>query len=72
MTFARPVAPRATRMALIVASVPLLTRRTFSTLGTASMMRSANSDSAFGWGSVTGAFGDGLGDGCNDFLLRVT
>ena len=35
-TFSRPVKPRATRVALIVASVPELTMRTISTDGTAS------------------------------------
>ena len=42
----RPVKPRARRMALIVASVPELTSRTFSIDGTASMISSASSLSA--------------------------
>ena len=42
----RPVKPRARRMALIVASVPELTSRTFSIEGTASMINSASSLSA--------------------------
>ena len=45
MTLSLPVTPRATRMALMVASVPLLTRRTRSMLGTAAMMSSAKWDS---------------------------
>jgi hypothetical protein len=39
----RPVKPRATLMAVIVASVPELTRRTRSTDGTRSRMASASS-----------------------------
>ena len=38
--------PRARRIALIVASVPELTSRTISTLGTASTIRPASSTSA--------------------------
>ena len=40
------MAARATRIALIVASVPELTSRTISTLGTASTIRPASSTSA--------------------------
>ncbi len=40
-----PVAPRATRMALIAASVPEETRRTISMEGSARRMRSAISTS---------------------------
>jgi hypothetical protein len=39
----RPVAPRASRSALMPASVPLETRRTCSTVGTWAMMASASS-----------------------------
>ena len=42
----RPVYPRARRMALIVASVPELTSRTFSIDGMASTISSASSFSA--------------------------
>ena len=42
---AAAVAPRATRIALIPASVPLLTRRSMSMLGTRSRMASASSTS---------------------------
>jgi hypothetical protein len=42
----RPVNPRASRIALIVASVPEFTSRTFSMLGTAAMISSASSLSA--------------------------
>ena len=42
-TLSRPVKPRATRRALIVASVPELTMRTSSTDGSASQMRRASS-----------------------------
>ena len=42
----RPVKPRATRTALIVASVPELTMRTSSTEGTASQIRRASSTSS--------------------------
>ncbi len=43
--YSRPVKPRATRMAATVASVPLETRRTFSTLGTVAHSSSASSTS---------------------------
>ena len=42
----RPVNPRAKRSAVIVASVPELTRRTFSMAGTRATKRSAISTSA--------------------------
>ena len=41
-TTSRPVAARASRMALIVASVPLFTNRTISTDGRAERMTEAN------------------------------
>ena len=41
----RPVAPRASRTALITASVPELTARTLSIPGTRAQSRSANSTS---------------------------
>ena len=44
--FSRPVKPRATRTALIVASVPELTMRTISTDGTASQTSRASSTSS--------------------------
>ena len=43
MIFLRPVAARASRSALIVASVPELTRRTISIDGIAAMIISASS-----------------------------
>ena len=43
MIFSRPVNPLATLRAPIAASDPELTRRTISTLGTASLIISANS-----------------------------
>ena len=43
--FSRPVTARARRNALMVASVPELTKRTISTEGTISMTISANSTS---------------------------
>jgi hypothetical protein len=46
ITLLRPVAARASRSADIVASVPEETRRTISSDGTASTMRSASSTSA--------------------------
>ena len=47
--FSRPVNPRATRTALIVASVPELTMRTISTDGTASQtMRASSTSSSVG------------------------
>jgi len=46
MILSRPVNPRATRTALITASVPELTRRTFSAEGTADTIISANRTSA--------------------------
>ena len=45
MIFARPVAPRARRIALIAASVPELTSRTISTDGRCAQMASASSTS---------------------------
>jgi hypothetical protein len=44
-TFERPVAPRARRTAVIAASVPDDTRRTFSTVATRSTIASASSTS---------------------------
>jgi hypothetical protein len=46
ISLSRPVKPRASRTALIAASVPELTIRTFSMLGTASMISSASRLSA--------------------------
>ena len=46
MILSRPVKPRARRTALITASVPELTRRTFSTDGTAATIFSASRTSA--------------------------
>ena len=46
MIFERPVNPRANRMVDMVASVPLLHMRTFSTEGTILTIRSAISTSA--------------------------
>ena len=46
MNLLRPVKPRARRIALIVASVPDDTSRTFSMLGTSSTMRRAMVSSA--------------------------
>ena len=43
MILSRPVKPRASRSALIAASVPELVNRTFSRVGTAEMMRSLSS-----------------------------
>ena len=43
MILSRPVKPRASRSALIAASVPELVNRTFSSVGTAEMMRSLSS-----------------------------
>ena len=49
MILGRSVNPRATRMALMQASVPELTMRTFSTLGTHSFNSCAMRNSC-GWG----------------------
>ena len=46
MMYLRPVNPRASRMADMVASVPELTKRSFSMEGTARMTSSARSASA--------------------------
>ena len=67
----RPVYPRARRMALIVASVPELTSRTFSTEGTASMISSASSVSGQGRGAVARAAADGGLQGGDDRRMAM-
>ena len=59
-------------MALIVASVPEFTRRTFSTLGKASMISSANSFSPAVGSAKAGATADRFDQGLDDSRMRMS
>ena len=63
--------PRARRTALIEASVPELTKRTFSIEGTASMMTSANWLSISVGAPETGAATQRVGNGCLNARVPV-
>ena len=71
MILSRRVNPRASRMALMHASVPELVMRTFCTLGTSSQIIFAIvTSSGFGNAEARAVLGGGF-DGGNDFWMRV-
>ncbi len=72
MILSRPVKPRASRMTLMQASVPLLVMRTFWTLGTSSQIRLAMVSSKRIGNAKAGAVLGGGFHGGDDFGMRVS